>query len=129
MIVWGRVNLHKMDSDDESDRFPSLLGVLLLLDSDDDTDSESRKTSLLLWPLSKFWVVNGYVRDTDRAASDGWDTKAEANIDGVDPFVATDHDPPCNETKKKKTADITCRNKRDPFAPTNIFRFERWSID
>jgi hypothetical protein len=112
MIVWGRVNLHKMDSDDESDRFPSLLGLLLLLGSDDDTDSESRKTSWVLWPLSKSWAVNGYVRDADRAVNgDSWGTKAEANIDGVDPFVATDHNPPCNETKKKNTAGITSRNK------------------
>jgi hypothetical protein len=129
MIVWGRVNLHKMDREDESDRFP-LLGLLLLLDRDDDTDSESRKTSLL-WPLSKFWVVNGYVRDTDRAVNDDSSgTKAEENVDGVDPFVAPDHDPSCNETKKKKTVDNnSCRNKRDSFAPANIFGFERWSID
>ena len=71
----------------------------------------------------------GYERDVDRTVIAGCGTKASANVDDIDPFVATDHDPHCNDTRKNQTVVNSRRHHQVPDAPANMFGFELWFVD
>ena len=56
MMVWGRVNLHMTDRKEERDFVASPVLLFKFPEADDDMDSASRKTLILLRLCSKFRV-------------------------------------------------------------------------